>query len=122
MSANLGSYRLKFFEVQLGSIRLHSWIRQSSRPGYKTKSRSIFDSSLYDAPDITLAYGSETMLRKILENPDFNGDQYLTNTAMSGADQIFQWVDLSWLKLFLESKRSTSLDLLSPSTNYKEMV
>lgn len=44
------------------------------------------------------------MLRKMLENSDFNGDQYPPNTAMSAADHILQWGDLPRLKLLFESK------------------
>lgn len=44
------------------------------------------------------------MLQKMLESSDLNGDRYLPNTAMSATDQIFQWGDLSRLKLLFESK------------------
>lgn len=89
---------------QVGSTRLHNWITQNCRPDCTIKSRFLFDSSLYDPLSITSLYGSETMLQRMLESSDFNGDQFLPNTAMGAADQILQWGDLSRLKLLFDSK------------------
>lgn len=90
---------------QAGSMRLHNWINQNCRPGCAIKARFNFDSRLYDPLSITSLYGSDAILRDMLHNSDFNRDKYLGSPAISAADQILQWGNLSKLKiLFLEGK------------------
>lgn len=91
---------------QVGSIRFRNWTQQKNcRPGYTMTARFRFDSSLYDPLSITSLYGSEAMLRDMLENSDFDKDKFLRNPAMEAADQIFQWGDISRLRiLFLDDK------------------
>ncbi|KAF2703360.1 hypothetical protein K504DRAFT_495505 [Pleomassaria siparia CBS 279.74] len=90
---------------QAGSMRLHNWIDQNCRPGCAIKARFDFDSELYDPLSITSLYGSDAILRDMLQNSDFDRDNYLPSPAASAADQILQWGDLSKLKiLFLEGK------------------
>lgn len=89
---------------QAGSTRLQNWIKQNCRPQCTIKPRFLFDSRLYDPLGITSLYGSEAILRDMLESSDFDKDKFLPNTAMAAADQIFQWGDLSRLRmLFLGS-------------------
>lgn len=88
---------------QAGSIRINNWIEQNRRPDCVIKPRFEFDSSLYDPLSITSLYGSEAMLRNMLDNSDFTNGKFLPEPAMGAADQIFQWGDLFRLKiLFLE--------------------
>lgn len=88
-----------------GSMRLDNWINQNCRPGCAIKARFEFDSRLYDPLSITSLYGSDAILRDMLQNSDFSKDEYLQSTAASAADQILQWGDLSKLKiLFLEGR------------------
>lgn len=82
---------------QAGSTRLQNWIKQNCRPECTIKPRFIFDGSLYDPLSITSLYGSEAMLRDILESSDFDKNKFLPNPAIGAADQIFQWGDLSRL-------------------------
>ncbi len=90
---------------QAGSTRLHNWTQQNCRPGCVIKQRFEFESSLYDPLSITSLYGSEAMLRHMLENSDFDKDTYLPEPATGAADQILQWGDSSRLRiLFLEGK------------------
>ncbi|KAI1498957.1 hypothetical protein F5X99DRAFT_391625 [Biscogniauxia marginata] len=90
---------------QAGSIRLHNWIKQNCRPECAIQPRFIFDSSLYDPLSITSLYGSEAMLRDMLENSNFGKDKFLPNPAMGAADQVLQWGDFSRLRiLFWGSK------------------
>jgi hypothetical protein len=90
---------------QAGSIRLDNWINQHCRPGCAIKARFEFYSHLYDPLSITALYGSDRLLRDMLENSTFDGDKYLPSPAKSAADQIMQWGDLSKLKiLFFEGK------------------
>lgn len=87
---------------QAGSTRLQNWIKQNCRPECTIKPRFLFDSSLYDPLSITSLYGSEAMLRDMLESSDFGKDQFLPNPAIGATDQILQWGDLSRLTLFGE--------------------
>lgn len=89
---------------QAGSTRLHNWITQNCRPMCTIKPRFVFDSSLYDPLSITSLYGSEDMLRIMLENSDFQNIKFLPNPAIGAAQQILQWGDLSRLKLLMRSK------------------
>ncbi len=90
---------------QAGSTRLHNWTQQNCRPGCVIKQRFEFESSLYDPLSITSLYGSEAMLRHMLENSGFDKDTYLPEPATGAADQILQWGDSSRLRiLFLEGK------------------
>lgn len=89
---------------QARSTRLQNWIKQNCRPQCTIKPRFVFDSSLYDPLSITSLYGSEAMLRDMLESSDFDEDKFLPNPAMGAADQILQWGDVSRLRmLFLGS-------------------
>lgn len=98
---------------QVGSTRFHNWTQQNCRPGCAITARFQFDSSLYDPLSITSLYGPEAMLHDMLENSDFNEDKFLQNTAMKAADQIFQWGDLSRLRiLFLDDKLGHQLQNL----------
>ncbi len=84
-----------------GSTRLHNWIQQNCRPGCAIKARFQFDSRLYDPLSITSLYGSEAMLRHMLENSDFDKDKFLPQPATGAADQILQWGDLARLRILL---------------------
>ncbi|KAG9247285.1 hypothetical protein BJ878DRAFT_580806 [Calycina marina] len=84
---------------QAGSTRLQNWIKQKCRPECTIKPRSLFDSRLYDPLSITSLYGSESMLRDMLESSDFDNDKFLHNPAMGAADQILQWGDFSRLRI-----------------------
>lgn len=89
---------------QAGSTRMQNWIKQYCRPQCTIKPRFLFDSRLYDPLSITSLYGSEAMLRDMLESSDFDTDKFLPTPAMGAADQILQWGDLSRLRmLFLGS-------------------
>ncbi|KAJ2890888.1 hypothetical protein MKZ38_001226 [Zalerion maritima] len=95
---------------QAGSTRIHNWIKQNCRPDCVIKPRIVFDSSLYDPLSITLLYGSDAILRDMLENSSFDKDKFLPDTAMAAADQILQWGDLSRLRtLFMGSKTGARL-------------
>jgi hypothetical protein len=90
---------------QAGSMLLSNWVNQNCRPGCAIKARFDFDSRLYDPLSITSLYGSDAILRDMLQNSDFDKDKYLPSSAARAADQILQWGDLSKLKiLFLEGK------------------
>ncbi|KAK6365425.1 hypothetical protein LTR64_008794 [Lithohypha guttulata] len=90
---------------QAGSIRLHNWIRQNCRPDCAIKARFEFDSHLYDPLSIASLYGSDAMLCDMLENSNFDKDNFLPLPAIAAADQILQWGNLSRLRtLFLEYK------------------
>ena len=84
---------------QAGSTRLRNWIKQNCRPECTIQPRFVFDSTLYDPLSIISLYGSEALLRDMLENSDFDKDKFLPNPAMGAADQIFQWGDLSRLRI-----------------------
>ena len=95
---------------QAGSIRLHNWVKQNCRPDCAIKARFEFDSHLYDPLSITSLYGSDAMLRDMLENSNFDKDKFLPLPAIGAADQILQWGDFSRLNiLFLEGKLSHQL-------------
>ncbi|KAK3994874.1 hypothetical protein QBC44DRAFT_367073 [Cladorrhinum sp. PSN332] len=87
-----------------GSTRLHNWIAQNCRPDCAIKPRFVFDSTLYDPLSITSLYGSETMLYRMLEDSDLDGNTFLPSPVMGAADQILQWGDLPRLRLLWESK------------------
>ncbi|KAH7175806.1 hypothetical protein EDB81DRAFT_896495 [Dactylonectria macrodidyma] len=97
---------------QAGSTQLHNWIQQNCRPNCTIKHRFQFDSSLHDPLSITSLYGSEAMLRHMLENSDFDEDKFLPDTALGAADQILQWGDLPRLSILLESKLGHQLQNL----------
>ncbi|KAL1794606.1 hypothetical protein ACET3X_006422 [Alternaria dauci] len=90
---------------QAGSTRLDNWINQHCRPGCAIKARFEFDSALYDPLSITALFGSDRLLLNLLETSTFDSDKYLTSPAMSAADQIIQWGDLSRLKILLLEER-----------------
>ncbi len=95
---------------QAGSTRLHNWIKQNCRPDCAIKPRFEFDSRLYDPLSITSLYGSEAMLRHMLENSDFEKDKFLHQPAKEAADQILRWGNLARLRiLLLEGKFSHQL-------------
>ncbi|CAN9480302.1 unnamed protein product [Alternaria alternata] len=75
---------------QAGSIRLDNWINQHCRPGCAIKARFEFFSHLYDPLSITALYGSDRLLRDMLENSTFDDDKYLLSPAICAADQILQ--------------------------------
>ncbi|KAJ4308383.1 hypothetical protein N0V84_012133 [Fusarium piperis] len=95
-----------------GSRRLKNWIQQNRRPDCTIQPRFEFDSSLYDPLSITSLYGSEAMLRGILENSDFGKGKFLPDPMLGAASQILQWGDLSRLKILLESKHGHQLQNL----------
>ncbi|OJJ79437.1 uncharacterized protein ASPGLDRAFT_77654 [Aspergillus glaucus CBS 516.65] len=98
---------------QMGSIRFRNWTQQNCRPGCTMTAGFRFDSSLYDPLSITSHYGSGAMLRDMLENSDFDKDKFLRNPAMEAADQIFQWGNISRLRiLFLDDKLGHQLQNL----------
>lgn len=89
---------------QAGSTRLHNWTKQNCRPDCAIKARFPFESSLYDPLSITSLYGSEAMLRNMLQNSDFDNAKFLPRPAARAADQVLQWGVLSRLRiLFLEN-------------------
>jgi hypothetical protein len=88
-----------------GSTRLQNWIQQNCRPDCTIQPRFEFESSLYDPLSITCLYGSEAMLRVMLEKSDFDNGRFLRNPAMGAADQILRWGDITRLRtLFLDAK------------------
>ncbi|KAJ6019002.1 hypothetical protein N7522_001069 [Penicillium canescens] len=98
---------------QAGSTRLRNWIQQNSRPGCTLLPRFEFDSSLYDPLSITSIYGSEAMLLDMLGKSNFDGDKFLQDSAMSAADQILQWGNVSRLRLlFLDDQVGPQLQNL----------
>ncbi|KAJ5066004.1 hypothetical protein J3E74DRAFT_424877 [Bipolaris maydis] len=81
------------------------FINQNCRPGCAIKARFDFNSRLHDPLSIASLYGSDSILYYMLENSDFNADNYLPSTALNAADQILQWGDLSKLRiLFFNGK------------------
>ncbi|KAI9652058.1 MAG: hypothetical protein M1831_007250 [Alyxoria varia] len=86
---------------QAGSTRLHNWTQQNCRPDCVIKSRFKFDSRLYDPLSITSLYGSEPMLRYMLENSTFDKDKFLSQPVTGAADQILQWGDSARLRILL---------------------
>ncbi|KAG9240034.1 hypothetical protein BJ878DRAFT_562488 [Calycina marina] len=80
-----------------------NWIKQYCRPQCTIKPRFLSDSRLYDPLSITSLYGSEAMLRDMLESSDFDTDKFLPTPALGAADQILQWGDLSRLRILLDS-------------------
>lgn len=96
-----------------GSKRLHNWIEQNRRPGCAIAPRFEFDSTLYDPLGITLMYGSDAMLRHMLDTSDFEGDAFLPQSAMEAVSQIIRWADLSRLRtVVLESKLKDQIDMI----------
>ncbi|PYI07524.1 hypothetical protein BO78DRAFT_90581 [Aspergillus sclerotiicarbonarius CBS 121057] len=84
-----------------GSTRLRNWTQQNCRPGCAISPRFPFDSQLYDPLSITSLYGSVDMLHHMLRNSNFDQDKFLENPAMSAADQILQWGEMSRLRVLL---------------------
>ncbi|RTE84332.1 hypothetical protein BHE90_001195 [Fusarium euwallaceae] len=97
---------------QAGSTRLDNWVQQNCRPDCAIQPRFEFDSSLYDPLSITSLYGSEAMLRGMLEKSDFGEDKFLPNPLIGAATQILQWGDFPRLKILLESKHGHQLQNL----------
>lgn len=98
---------------QAGSTRLDNWIQQNRRPDCTIQPRFVFDTGLYDPLCITSLYGSEAMLRVILEGSDISKENFLPNTMLEAASQILQWGDFARLKILLESKHGHQLLNLS---------
>ncbi|CAG7978515.1 unnamed protein product [Penicillium olsonii] len=95
---------------QAGSTRLRNWIQQNSRPSCTISPRFEFDSSLYDPLSITSIYGSESILRHMLERSRFESEDFFQESAIKAADQILQWANVSRLEiLFLHSQTSAHL-------------
>lgn len=93
-----------------GSTRLHNWIEQNCRPDCAIIPRFEFDSSLYDPLSITSLYGSEAMLRHMLNAADFDNGAFLPQSAERAVKQITQWGHMSRLRiLFLENKAKNQL-------------
>ncbi|KAI8712871.1 NACHT domain-containing protein [Fusarium sp. LHS14.1] len=92
-----------------GSTRLDNWAQQNCRPDCATQPRFEFDSSLYDPLSITSLYGSEAMLRGMLENSDFDEGKFLPNPLIGAVGQILQWGDFARVKILLESKHGHQL-------------
>lgn len=90
---------------QAGSLRLRNWIQQNCRPDCVILPRFEFESSLYDPLSITSLYGSETMLRVVLENSDYGNGKFLQDPAMRAADQILRWGEISRLRMLFFDKR-----------------
>ncbi|CAH0044534.1 unnamed protein product [Clonostachys solani] len=98
---------------EAGSTRIHNWIEQNRRPGCTIKPRFEFDASLYDPVTIMSLYGSDAMLRSMLEESDFNSMIFYNRPILGAADQIIQWGDLSRLKiLFLDDRVGQQLQIL----------
>ncbi|CAG7998998.1 unnamed protein product [Penicillium salamii] len=95
---------------QAGSTRLRNWIQQNSRPSCTISPRFEFDSSLYDPLGITSIYGSESTLRDMLGRSNFDGGNFLQESATRAADQILQWGKVSRLEiLFFDHRTSAQL-------------
>lgn len=90
---------------RVGSTRLLNWTDQNCRPDCAINPRFPFDGRLYDPLGITSLYGSESMLRYILDNSEFDKEKYFTNSAIRAADQILQWGDVSRLRILLSDPR-----------------
>lgn len=97
-----------------GSTRLKNWIDQNCRPSCTIIARFDFDSDLYDPLGIVALYGSDAMLRLLLERSDFDAGMYLASPALAAADQVMQWGDLSKIRImFLEGKLTSQLHSLA---------
>ncbi|XRM48711.1 hypothetical protein ABZX51_011625 [Aspergillus tubingensis] len=90
---------------QAGSLRLRNWIQQNCRPDCVILPRFEFESSLYDPLSITSLYGSETMLRVVLENSDYGNGKFLQDPAMRAADQILRWGEIARLRILFFDNR-----------------
>ncbi|GKZ25938.1 hypothetical protein AbraIFM66951_002452 [Aspergillus brasiliensis] len=98
---------------QAGSLRLRNWIQQNCRPDCVILPRFEFESSLYDPLNITSLFGSESMLRVVLETSDYGNGKYLQHPAIRAADQILRWGDLSRLRiLFFDNRLGPQLQNL----------
>lgn len=84
-----------------GSTRLKNWIEQNRRPICAINPRIEFDYTLYDPLSITSLFGSEPMLRFMLENSNFEEKKFLPNPLLGAANQILQWGDISRLRILL---------------------
>ncbi|KAK4042994.1 hypothetical protein C8A01DRAFT_44062 [Parachaetomium inaequale] len=87
-----------------GSTGLNNWTAQNCRPDCALKPRFEFHSSLYDPLGVTSLYGSDAMLRHMLEHSDLEMDGFLPNQAMAAADRVLRFGDLSRLALLWGSK------------------
>ncbi|PYH50974.1 uncharacterized protein BO96DRAFT_488655 [Aspergillus niger CBS 101883] len=80
-------------------------IEDNCRPDYVILPRFEFENSLYDPLSITSLYGSETMLRVVLENSDYGNDKFLQDPAMRAADQILRWGEIARLRILFFDNR-----------------
>jgi hypothetical protein len=90
---------------QAGSTRLYNWIEQHRRPGCAIVARFDVDLQSYDPLGIVSLYGSEDMLRYLLEKSNFDKDKFLGEPVMSAVDQILQWGDVSRLRILFFNDR-----------------
>ncbi|SPO01953.1 related to vegetatible incompatibility protein HET-E-1 [Cephalotrichum gorgonifer] len=88
-----------------GSTQLYNWASQNSRPTCTFRQRFPFDGPLHDPLSVTAMFGSEAMLRHMLENSDFNKDAFLPQPAIGAADQVLQWAGLSQLDILFSSQK-----------------
>ncbi|KAL2812448.1 hypothetical protein BDW59DRAFT_155281 [Aspergillus cavernicola] len=96
-----------------GSTRLCNWVQQYCRPDCAITARIEFESSLYDPLSITSLYGSKAILCDMLENSDFDKDNFLQDTAVEAADQVLRWSDVSRLRiLFFHDRLRCQLQTL----------
>lgn len=90
---------------QAGSTRLHNWIEQNCRPCCAINPRYEFDSSLYDPLGITSLYGSDAMLRHMLDNSSLQGDPFLPEPEFGATIQILRWGELPRLRILLLERK-----------------
>ncbi|KAH8589048.1 hypothetical protein B0O99DRAFT_677016 [Bisporella sp. PMI_857] len=83
-----------------------------SRPECIIKPRFIFDNTLYDPLSITSLYGSEAMLRELIDGSEFDREKFFPNPAMGAADQTLQWGDLSRLRVLFFGNWGIVSDLI----------
>ena len=91
---------------KVGSTRLSNWIEQKRRPDCAINPRIEFDSDLYDPLSVTSLYGSEAMLRHMLENSDLSANMFFRNSAIRATDQVLQWGDVSRLRISILGRSS----------------
>lgn len=71
-----------------GSLRLQNWTQQFCRPRCAVQARFEFDSTQYDPLAISSLYGSDVVLRQMLQQSDFSSDCFFTNTAIAATSKI----------------------------------
>lgn len=75
---------------QAGSKELANWTAQNQRPGCTIQARYPFDPDLHDPLSITAVWGSEAMLRRVLEQSDFSDHtRFRPESAFGAAEQLF---------------------------------